>query len=83
MSIKRRPGRKLRLTYFTPDSTLPLVWARYGAHSRGSKLQWSARYGIWKVHPLADWDEKRVWAYIHVNEIPFNPLHETGYRSIG
>jgi len=47
------------------------------------KLQWSARYGVWKVHPLADWDEKRVWAYIHVNEIPFNPLHETGYRSIG
>src|SRR3712207_7839138 len=31
----------------------------------------------------ADWDEKRVWAYIKVNEIPYNPLHETGYRSIG
>jgi phosphoadenosine phosphosulfate reductase len=47
------------------------------------KLQWSERYGVWKVHPLADWDEKRVWAYITVNEIPYNPLHETGYRSIG
>ena len=47
------------------------------------KVIWSERYGVWKVHPLADWDEKRVWAYIHVNEIPFNPLHETGYRSIG
>jgi phosphoadenosine phosphosulfate reductase len=47
------------------------------------KLQWSERYGVWKVHPLADWDEKRVWAYIAVNEIPYNPLHETGYRSIG
>ena len=33
--------------------------------------------------PLADWDEKRVWAYIHVNEIPYNPLHDIGYRSIG
>ena len=41
------------------------------------------RYGVWKVHPLADWDEKRVWAYIHVNEIPYNPLHDVGYRSIG
>ncbi|TML37642.1 MAG: hypothetical protein E6G25_09880, partial [Actinobacteria bacterium] len=30
-----------------------------------------------------DWDEKRVWAYIQVNEIPYNPLHESGYRSIG
>ncbi len=47
------------------------------------KVQWSERYGVWKVNPLADWDEKRVWAYIRVNEIPYNPLHETGYRSIG
>jgi phosphoadenosine phosphosulfate reductase len=47
------------------------------------KLQWSERYGVWKVHPLADWDEKRVWAYITVNEIPYNPLHDAGYRSIG
>jgi phosphoadenosine phosphosulfate reductase len=47
------------------------------------KVQWSERYGVWKIHPLADWDEKRVWAYIAVNEIPFNPLHDAGYRSIG
>jgi phosphoadenosine phosphosulfate reductase len=47
------------------------------------KMEWSERYGVWKIHPLADWDEKRVWAYIHVNEIPYNPLHDTGYRSIG
>ena len=47
------------------------------------KLAWSSRYGVWKIHPLADWDEKRVWAYITVNEIPYNPLHDVGYRSIG
>ena len=47
------------------------------------KVQRSERYDVWKLHPLADWDEKRVWAYIKVNEIPYNPLHETGYRSIG
>jgi phosphoadenosine phosphosulfate reductase len=47
------------------------------------KVQRSERYGVWKIHPLADWDEKRIWAYIHVNEIPYNPLHESGYRSIG
>jgi len=48
-----------------------------------SKLQWSERYDVWKLHPLADWDEKRVWAYIQVNEIPYNPLHDVGFRSIG
>jgi len=47
------------------------------------KMQWSERYGLWKLHPLADWDEKRVWAYIQVNEIPYNPLHDAGYPSIG
>jgi phosphoadenosine phosphosulfate reductase len=47
------------------------------------KLEWSESYGVWKLHPLADWDEKRVWAYISVNEIPYNPLHDVGYRSIG
>jgi phosphoadenosine phosphosulfate reductase len=48
-----------------------------------SKVEWSERFGVWKLHPLADWDEKRVWAYIEVNEIPYNPLHDAGYPSIG
>jgi phosphoadenosine phosphosulfate reductase len=47
------------------------------------KIERSEAYGVLKVHPLADWDEKRVWAYIQVNEIPYNPLHDVGYRSIG
>ena len=47
------------------------------------KVQWSHRYGVWKLHPLADWDEKRVDAYVVVNEVPVNPLHGVGYRSIG
>ena len=28
--------------------------------ARPPKLQWSDRYGVWKVNPIADWDEKRV-----------------------
>jgi len=47
------------------------------------KAQWSDRYHLWKLHPLADWDEKRVWTYITSNDIPYNPLHDVGYRSIG
>jgi len=53
------------------------------SRSATPKIQWSERYDVWKVHPLADWDEKRVWAYIHVNEIPYNSLHDVGFRSIG
>jgi phosphoadenosine phosphosulfate reductase len=47
------------------------------------KVEFSERFGVWKLNPLADWGEKRVWAYIAVNEIPYNPLHDAGYRSIG
>jgi phosphoadenosine phosphosulfate reductase len=47
------------------------------------RVEWSERYGVWKVQPLVDWDAKRVQAYIHVNEIPYNPLHDVGYPSIG
>jgi phosphoadenosine phosphosulfate reductase len=47
------------------------------------KVERSQRYGVWKIHPLADWDDKRVWSYIMANEIPYNPLHDAGYRSIG
>jgi phosphoadenosine phosphosulfate reductase len=47
------------------------------------RVEWSERYGVWKVQPIVDWDAKRVQAYIHVNEIPSNPLHDQGYPSIG
>ena len=51
------------------------------AHAQ--RVEWGARYGVWKIQPLVDWDAKRVQAYIHVNEIPYNPLHDVGYPSIG
>jgi phosphoadenosine phosphosulfate reductase len=47
------------------------------------KVEWSDRYGVWKIQPLVDWDAKRVQAYLHVNDIPYNPLHDRGYPSIG
>jgi phosphoadenosine phosphosulfate reductase len=47
------------------------------------KVERSDGFGVWKVHPIVDWDAKRVEAYIAVNEIPYNPLHDAGYPSIG
>jgi phosphoadenosine phosphosulfate reductase len=51
--------------------------------TNAQKVEWSERFGVWKIQPLVDWDAKRVQAYIHVNEIPYNPLHDAGYPSIG
>ncbi len=47
------------------------------------KATWSEDYQVWKVHPLADWSERQVWKYIVEHDIPYNPLHDAGYRSIG
>jgi phosphoadenosine phosphosulfate reductase len=48
-----------------------------------AKLERDERRGIWKVNPLADWTEKDVWRYIHRHDLPYNPLHDQGYASIG
>lgn len=39
--------------------------------------------GMVKFNPLADWSEEDVWHYIRNNEVPYNPLHDKGYPSIG
>lgn len=36
-----------------------------------------------KFNPLADWSEADVWHYIRSNNVPYNPLHDKGYPSIG
>jgi phosphoadenosine phosphosulfate reductase len=38
---------------------------------------------IVKVNPMADWKREEIWAYIKQHKIPYNPLHDQGYRSIG
>ena len=38
---------------------------------------------IVKLSPLADWTEKDVWRYIFEHDLPYNPLHDEGYDSIG
>jgi phosphoadenosine phosphosulfate reductase len=47
------------------------------------KFAWDKRFGLWKLNPLADWSERDVWNHIRENRIPYNPLHDRGYPSIG
>jgi phosphoadenosine phosphosulfate reductase len=47
------------------------------------KLHWDDKHGLWKANPLADWSERDVWRYIADNDVPYNPLHDRGYSSIG
>ena len=36
-----------------------------------------------KFNPLSFWTSKQVWAYIRANDVPYNPLHDRGFISIG
>ena len=45
--------------------------------------EFDAARGIVKFNPLADWSEDDVWAYIRAFDVPYNALHDQGYRSIG
>ena len=47
------------------------------------KLGWDEKHELWKASPLADWSDSDVWAYIRERELPYNPLHDRGYASIG
>ena len=41
------------------------------------------RDGRWKLHPIADWNDRDVWEYLHRHELPYHPLWHQGYVSIG
>jgi len=53
--------------------------------SRGDApiAQWDEKFGLMKVLPLVNWLEADVWAYIVKNDVPYNPLHDQNYPSIG
>jgi phosphoadenosine phosphosulfate reductase len=41
------------------------------------------QYGLQKISPLLDWTHGDVWTYIRAHHLPYNPLHDQGYSSIG
>jgi phosphoadenosine phosphosulfate reductase len=47
------------------------------------RIEWDQANGLIKVNPLADWTTKQVWDYIREHKVPYNPLHDRGYPSIG
>jgi len=49
-----------------------------------SKLvEWDEANGLIKINPLINWTEDDVWNHIKEHDVPYNPLHEQGFSSIG
>jgi phosphoadenosine phosphosulfate reductase len=49
----------------------------------GESIEWDSEYGLHKVSPLLDWTEEQVWQYIRTRKLPYNPLHDRQFPSIG
>jgi phosphoadenosine phosphosulfate reductase len=46
-------------------------------------VEQDAKRGIYKYNPLADWTEKDIWQVINERDLPYHPLHDQNYSSIG
>ena len=46
-------------------------------------VEWDAKFQIAKINPLVRWTKREVWAHILEHDVPYNPLHDRGYPSIG
>lgn len=46
-------------------------------------IEWDWQYRVLKVNPLANWSRKQIWEYVSANNVPFNPLHEKGFPTLG
>lgn len=53
--------------------------ARAGAR----KVEWDQKFQLVKINPIADWTTKDVWNYLHQHDVPYNPLHDQNFTSIG
>ena len=63
------------ITAIRRDQTAERASAKVVEHDR--------KFDLVKVNPLVGWTHDDVWGHLYANDVPFNPLHERGYPSIG
>jgi phosphoadenosine phosphosulfate reductase len=67
----------------------PLAWVsairkdQTADRARADVVQWDAKFNLVKVNPLLNWTKKDVWAFVVKHDVPYNPLHDQDYPSIG
>ena len=53
------------------------------ARANALVVEWDPKFQLAKVNPLVRWTKKDVWAHLLKHNVPYNPLHDNGYPSIG
>ena len=47
------------------------------------KIDWDYKFNLVKISPLANWTRQMIWSYVVKHDVPYNPLHDQNYPSIG
>jgi phosphoadenosine phosphosulfate reductase len=75
------PLRKAAVGY---DAWISAIRRDQTEHRAAAQLvQWDAKFSMVKVNPLLSWTKKDVWTFIMKHAVPYNPLHDRNYPSIG
>mgnify|MGYP001416483745 CR=1 FL=1 len=70
----------LRRSQSPSRANVPFLNAHLNAQHNDQGLVGSER---WKIHPIADWTDRDVFRYLKQNDLPYHPLWEQGYVSVG
>ena len=66
------------------DAWISAIRADQSSHrSRADVVGWDSKFNLAKINPLLRWSKRDVWAFIVTHDVPYNPLHDQGYPSIG
>jgi phosphoadenosine phosphosulfate reductase len=66
------------------ESWITAIRADQSPHrAKARVVGWDSKFGLVKINPLLNWTKRDVWAFIVANRVPYNPLHDQGYPSIG
>ncbi len=66
------------------DAWISSIRSDQSSHrAKASVVGWDAKFDLVKVNPLLGWTHRDVWAFVVANQVPYNPLHDQGYPSIG
>ena len=66
------------------EAWISAIRADQSSHrARANVVGWDGKFGLVKVNPLLRWTKRDVWAFVVTNQVPYNPLHDQGYASIG
>lgn len=79
-----RKVRPLRQFLSTKDAWITGIRRDQSPTRHGIRVvEWDPAHELVKINPLATWTEAQIWQYIQLHDLPYNPLHDRGYPSVG